>query len=241
MSSRSTAGSNSRGSATASAGASNGRFEQRIVRARDHDGGAREHASRRRIPQESRCRVSGVSHRRTLLAEIRTTRTWLGWRKLLGMASIDDGLSRWCWPRSASPVFRSDVPMPMRTFVPRFIDIASLVRISDTMAGHRTRLGHRRAWRLADRGPYGVASEERIKWRPGSFTSPRASEFRTYWFAVPPNKRRTGLPAAAERRTGLPRRWSVLEHRGERIGDQHALEILVDRRRCRCLQVGFVR
>jgi diadenosine tetraphosphate (Ap4A) HIT family hydrolase len=35
-------------------------------------------------------------------------------------------------------------------------------------------------------------------------------------------------------------RWSVLEHRGERSGDQHALEITVDRRRRRCLQTGLV-
>lgn len=51
------------------------RFEQCIVRARRHDGGEREQASRRRIPRESRCRVSGVSRRRTPLAEVRTTRT----------------------------------------------------------------------------------------------------------------------------------------------------------------------
>ena len=47
------------------------RFEQRIVRASGHDGGGREQVARRCIPRESRGRVSGVSGRRTPLAEIR--------------------------------------------------------------------------------------------------------------------------------------------------------------------------
>ncbi len=54
------------------------------------------------------------------------------------------------------------------------------------------------------------------------------------------------LPAAAGRRPSPGSApaiwwWSVLEHRGERIRDQHALEIHVDRRGRRCLQAGFVR